>query len=91
VSLLGYQFSLGHEVPKPPYVNWTRGDRAHFRWRLDWQEVIREAIAEEDPWGLLCVAPDGDVMLRDVITPGSLWAATEAGNIYLVLAKEARD
>ena len=89
-GLLGFTFHLGPEVEKPPYVNWTRGTPEHDGWRRDWQDRIREAINYEDAWGLLCTAPDCDVTLRDVLTEGAVWAATEAGTVHLLLGREAR-
>jgi hypothetical protein len=51
-------------------------------------DAIEEACREDDPWGLLCTAPDGDVSLRDVLTPGSVLAATDSGRVHLLLARE---
>lgn len=52
--------------------------------------MIEDAVRYEDAWGLLCTAPDGDVTLRDVLTDGSVWAATDAHSAHLLLAREAR-
>lgn len=89
-DLLGFELYLGPEVPRPEYTGWTRGTADHDRWRRDWRARIEEAIRDEDAWGLLCTAPDGDVTLRDVLTEGAVWAATNAGFVHLLLGREAR-
>lgn len=88
-GILGFEFHLGPEVPKPPNVNWTRGTPEHDQWRHGWAEAITEAIRDNDPWGLMCTAPDCDVTLRDVLTKGSVWAATASHSVHLLLAREA--
>ena len=85
-------FTRGPEVPPPgghgppgrPSSGW-----AAMEWRRAWRRDIDQAVRDEDAWGLLCTAPDCDVTLRDVLTPGAVWAATGAHSVHLLLAREA--
>mgnify|MGYP000016287279 CR=1 FL=1 len=86
----GYTLAVGPEVPQPPYTNWVRGSIEHFRWRLDWVAMVREAIQYHDAWALWCMKPDGDIEIRDVLTAGAVWEATNYGTVHLILGQETR-
>lgn len=88
-GILGFTFHLGPEVPRPTSFDWTQGWSRVEHARKEWADAIVDAVRYEDAWGLLCMAPDGDVTLRDVLTPGAIrdWA-TGAARVWLLLARE---
>lgn len=89
-GLLGYEFHVGPEVERPIPWDFTMPRRDVDTGRAAWAEAIDEAVRYHDAWGLLRTRPDGDVTLYDVVTPGSLWAATDhGGTINLMLARDA--
>lgn len=89
-GILGHTFILGPEVLPPVTYGWTMSYAKVMNARYAWQAAIEDAVRYEDAWGLLCTAPDMDVTLRDVLTPGAVWAATKASRVHLLLAREAR-
>lgn len=89
-GILGYTFAIGPEIPAPVSFDWTMGWSKVEHARAEWVRAIDKAVRYEDAWGLLCMAPDCDVTLRDVLTPGSLREATRASRVWLLLAKEAK-
>ena len=86
---LGFSFRVGPEVPKPTEWDWTMSWTNVEVGSQGWAAAIDEAIREHDAWGLLCVAPNCDVTLRDALTPGATLDATRAYQVHLLLAEEA--
>ena len=88
-GILGFEFTVGPEVPKPSPIDFTRPPAVQECARRAWEGELEEAVRYHDAWGLLRTRPDGDVTLYDVVTPGSLWHATDrGGTIHLLLARE---
>lgn len=85
-----FRFKLGPEVPRPEGDNGWPGDPVRMAWRTRWCEAIREAIQYHDAWGMLVTAPDGDVILRDVVANNTVWHATTGHSVQLLLAEEVR-
>ena len=91
-SILGFTFEQGPEVAPPIRPDFTTGSDQVATWQEAWVRVIREAVQEHDAWAVLTQKPDGDVVLHDVKTFGSLNEAVSwGGRIWLLLAREARN
>ena len=84
----GYALERGPEVPRPVPFDWTMGWSKVEHARKAWADAITEVIRYEDAWALICMAPDGDLTLRDVLTTGSVWAATHAARVHVLTARE---
>ena len=89
-AIRGFRFHQGPEITRPIPFDWTMSWPKVDEARHSWAEAIDEAVRYEDAWGLLCTRPDGDVTLRDCLTPGATWEATSASAVHLLLAREAR-
>jgi hypothetical protein len=91
VSVLGFDFIQGPEVPKPAPIDRTLAPTAVQQRRVDWMEAITAAIREHDAWGVLVQRPNMDVELYDVLRGGGPWEATaHGGRVWLLLAREAK-
>lgn len=90
VMRVALHFTAGPQIPRPPSDPAKTWVDCHDE-RTMWADVIEDAIREHDAWGLFCTAPNCDVTLRDVLTPGSVWAATAAHSIRLLLARETTE
>lgn len=89
-TIRGFHFRQGPEVTRPIPFDWTMSWPKVDEARHAWARAIDEAARYEDAWGLLCTRPDGDVTLRDCLTPGATWEATSASAVHLLIAREAR-
>lgn len=90
MSILGFDFIQGPEVPAPAPIDCTLPPREVQQRRVDWSDAITAAIREQDAWAILVQRPDMRVELYDVLRADPWEATAHGGRVWLLLAREAR-
>lgn len=88
MSVLGFDFHQGPEVPVPPPfpLDFTLDRHLIQRARIKWAEELRDQINLHNAWAILIVKPNLDVLLYDT---QSVYKATGwGGTAHLLLARE---